>query len=261
MVNRQLLKTGERKKLINIAITTGSYSGFIDDLIMLGKSKVSSYVCVANVHMCIEAVDDPQFANVVNNADLVTPDGIPIAKSMKLLYGIHQDRVAGMDLLPDLLRQCEQRELKVFFYGGTDALKSATEKYIANHYPELNVAGFHTPPFRTLTSEEERTVVQHINDSEANFIFVVLGCPKQEKWMANMKGRISACMVGIGGALPVMVGQQKRAPKWMQTNGLEWLFRLIQEPKRLLKRYAYTNTKFIYLLAREKLKRDKTSVG
>ena len=203
--------------------------------------------------MCIEAVDDPLFADVVNNADLVTPDGVPIAKSLKLLYGINQERVAGMDLLPDLHSECGQKELKVFFYGGTDDLKQATEKHMISHYPQLDVAGFHTPPFRILTPEEENAIVEAINDSRANFVFIILGCPKQEKWMAKMKGRINACMIGIGGALPVMVGMQKRAPKWMQKYSLEWLYRLMQEPQRLLKRYAYTNAKFIYLLVKEKL--------
>ncbi len=244
-----------RAKVISIYISKGPYQALLKQIVDLAAQRISSFVCVANVHMCIEAVDDPQFADVVNSADLVTPDGVPIAKSLKLLYGIDQERVAGMDLLPDLLRECEQKKLNVFFYGGTDMLKQATEKHIAEHYPQLDVAGFHAPPFRALTPEEEEAVVQKINSTQANFVFVVLGCPKQEKWMAKMKGRIHACMIGIGGALPVMVGMQKRAPNWMQTYGLEWLYRLLQEPKRLFKRYAYTNTKFIYLLAREKFKR------
>jgi N-acetylglucosaminyldiphosphoundecaprenol N-acetyl-beta-D-mannosaminyltransferase len=124
--------------------------------------------------------------------------------------------------------------------------------FCENHYPVLKLVGLYSPPFRALTKEEE--VILNINASGAGFVFVALGCPKQEKWMAAMKGRINACMVGIGGALPVMIGMQKRAPVWMQKASLEWLYRLIQEPQRLFKRYAVTNTMFIVLLFTQWLK-------
>lgn len=202
--------------------------------------------------MCIEAHDNKDFADVVNNADLVTPDGMPLAKAMKWLYGIEQERVAGMDLLPDLLREAEENNLNVYFYGGSEQMQEQAKKFVKAQYPALNAVGFHSPPFRPLTAQEEEDVVKSINASDAHLVFVALGCPKQEKWMAAMKGRVQACMVGIGGALPVLIGEQKRAPVWMQRSSLEWLYRLSQEPQRLFKRYAYTNTKFIYLLLKQK---------
>lgn len=239
-------------RVVSLDISRGAYLNFLLHIIEKGMAKVSSYICVANVHMCIEAYDDPTFARVVNDADMVTPDGMPLAKAIKILYGENQERVAGMDLLPDLLKEAENKELSCFVYGGSDAMLKKSEEYISAKYPTLR-CGFYSPPFRALTPEEEQADCERINAFGAHLVFVALGCPKQEKWMARMKGKVNACMIGIGGALPVMVGMQNRAPTWMQKASLEWLYRLIQEPKRLFKRYAYTNTKFVYLLCKQKL--------
>lgn len=236
------------KHIISLSITTGSYASFIDRILELAQKKQSSYVCVANVHMTIEAYWDSKFAEMVNKADLVTPDGMPLAKAMKLLYGIQQDRVAGMDLLPDLLKKAEEENLGVFFYGGTDEMLQKTKTFVQATYPTLIQQAYYSPPFRSLTDKEETEVIEMINSTGIHLVFVALGCPKQEKWMASMKGRINACMLGIGGALPVMIGMQKRAPMWMQRLSLEWLYRLFQEPKRLFKRYFVTNSLFLWLL-------------
>ena len=236
------------KKIIALNITCAPYESFVNQIIELAEGKASSYVCVANVHMCIEAFNAKAFATTVNGANLVTPDGMPLAKAIQLLYGVKQDRVAGMDLLPDLLSEAEQKKLGVFFYGGTQQMLDLTKNYVGVNYPLLSNQHYYSPPFRPLTPQEEDEVIHNINASGAQLVFVALGCPKQEKWMAAMKGRINACMIGIGGALPVMIGMQKRAPKWMQKLSLEWLFRLVQEPKRLFKRYFVTNTLFIWLL-------------
>lgn len=236
-----------KKKVISLFISTGNYDEFIERIIELANTK-SSYVCVANVHMLIEAYDNLTFADCVNNSDITTPDGMPIAKSMKLLYGLKQDRVAGMDILPDLLKKAEEENIQVYFYGGTDEMQHQTALFIQKSYPKLNCVGYDSPPFRPLSETEKIETVQRINNSGAKLVFVALGCPKQEKWMAENKNKINACMIGIGGALPVMIGTQKRAPIWMQKMSLEWLFRLIQEPRRLFKRYFYTNSKFLVLL-------------
>ncbi len=239
------------KRIVSLYVSTGSYSSFLDRIFQLSYKKQSSYICVANVHMTIEAHWDEQFADLVNKADLLTPDGMPLAKAMKLLYGIQQDRVAGMDLLPDLLKEAEKQDLSVFFYGGTQEMLDRTKEFVATNYPLLEKHHYLSPPFRPLTEEEEQDVVTRINDSGANLVFVALGCPKQEKWMAAMKGKINACMIGIGGALPVMIGMQKRAPQWMQKMSLEWLYRLAQEPRRLFKRYFITNSLFLFLILRQ----------
>lgn len=240
------------KLIVSLKTDILSYKDFVGQILKLAKRKTSSYVCVANVHMCIEAYDDPTFATMVNNADLVTPDGMPLCWALKYLYGVNQERVAGMDLLPDLLKESQKTGLKVFFYGGSDDMQARTKAYVKNHFRELDAVGFYSPPFRALSGEEERDIIDRINESGTQLLFVALGCPKQEKWMASMKGRINCCMVGIGGALPVLIGDQTRAPQWMQRLALEWFYRFCQEPKRLFKRYAYTNSKFLYLLFKQK---------
>jgi N-acetylglucosaminyldiphosphoundecaprenol N-acetyl-beta-D-mannosaminyltransferase len=239
-----------RKQLISININTGAYKTFVKEVVEMSGKK-SSYTCVANVHMLVEAYTNPSFASIVNNADMITPDGIPLTWGLKLLHGISQDRVAGMDLLPDILKEAEQKAIPVYFYGGTDAMMSGIGKFIPKHYPELPIAGMYSPPFRELSIEEMDLTAEIINNSGARIVLVILGCPKQELWMSMMKNRISATMIGIGGALPVLLGFQKRAPLWMQKHGLEWLFRLYQEPKRLFRRYAVTNSIFLFLLCKE----------
>ncbi|QEC78085.1 WecB/TagA/CpsF family glycosyltransferase [Mucilaginibacter ginsenosidivorax] len=242
--------TSNKRFLISIPISKGTYKECIKSIVELGTKKVSSYVCVANVHMLVEAHQDTDFANVVKNADIITPDGMPLAKAIKSLYGIKQERIAGMDLLPDLLKKAEQDNLGVYFYGGTTEMLDNTKSYLSINYPALRISGVYSPPFRSLSAKEEAEVAKKINDAAPSIVFVVLGCPKQEKWMSAMKGKIDAVMIGVGGALPVLVGMQKRAPGWMQKNSLEWLFRLCQEPNRLFKRYFVTNTIFLILYYR-----------
>lgn len=244
-----------KRKILSLEVTKGSYDEIIEKIIELARTKTSSYVCVANVHMLLEAHYSPTFQHAVNSADIVTADGMPLAKSFKILYGEKQERVDGMSMLPKLLKESMINKTSVYFYGGSESMLYATAHYLKEHYPRLKIAGLHAPPFRELTSKEKEEDAQMITDSGANIVFVVLGCPKQEKWMYEMKGKVPAIMLGIGGALPVLIGLQKRAPNWMQKNSLEWLFRLIQEPKRLFKRYLTTNSHFLYLLAREKLRR------
>ncbi|WP_416448244.1 WecB/TagA/CpsF family glycosyltransferase [Leeuwenhoekiella sp. A2] len=241
----------EKKRLINIDISTGKYSTFIKDLLNIAASGTSTYVCVANVHMLIEAQKDQAYNDIINNAYMVTPDGMPLTWSLSLLYGAKQDRVAGMDLLPDLLKASEETSMPVFFYGGTQNMLDDTKVFCEKRYPALKIAGMHSPPFRPLNEDEKNKIIAKINNSNARFVFVILGCPKQEKWMAAMHGKINACMIGVGGALPVMIGMQKRAPHWMQAGSLEWFYRFIQEPKRLFKRYAITNSMYLYLFFKE----------
>ena len=241
------------KQLLSIKINLNPYNSFVDDLVGSALSDQSSYACVANVHMLIEAHRTSSFAKVVNSADMVTPDGKPLTWALRFLYGIKQPRVAGMDLLPDLLAAAQKQQIPVAFYGGTDDMLTKTKTFLQQNYPDIIVAKMYSPPFRQLNAVEETSIIQMFNASNARLIFVVLGCPKQERWMASMRNKINATMIGIGGALPVLLGMQKRAPIWMQDSGLEWLFRLRQEPVRLFRRYATTNALFIYLVLKEKL--------
>ncbi|HLK28112.1 MAG TPA: WecB/TagA/CpsF family glycosyltransferase [Puia sp.] len=241
----------QRDQLIHFDISIGSYPSFIDNIISLAKQKSSSYVCVANVHMFVEAYLDKNFNQVIEQADIVTPDGKPLTWGLRMLKGIKQDRVAGSDILPDLIKESERLGLSVFFYGGSQKMLDDTSEFLKTNHTNLKVAGLYSPPFRKLSDDENNKMVSMINDSGADIVMVVLGCPKQEKWMASMKGKINAVMIGVGGALPLFIGAQKRAPNWMQKIGLEWLFRLAIEPRRLFKRYASTNPYFIYIVFKE----------
>lgn len=242
------------QQLIKLNLSLGSFQDFVNNIVALGQRKASSYVCVANVHSCIETYQDATFAQVVNQADIVTPDGMPLVKALAWLYGIKQDKVSGPDLMPVLLQASEKQGLKVYFYGSTDEVLDKLKDFCQVNYPKLSIAGMYSPPFRVLTEAETQTEIQQINESGANIVLVALGCPKQERWMANMKGKINAVMVGVGGAFPMLVGVQKRAPLWMQRNSLEWFYRLAQEPRRLFKRYFITNNLFIFLVFKEKMK-------
>lgn len=239
-----------QKQLISININTGTYRNFVNELVEM-SDKSSSYTCIANVHMLVEAYSNASFASIVNNADMITPDGMPLTWGLKLLHGVRQDRVAGMDLLPDLLKEAERKAIPVYFYGGTEAMLTRIRENMPQRYPSLKIAGMFSPPFRELSASEVDLTAQFINNSGAKIVFVILGCPKQELWMGMMKNRIKGTMIGVGGALPVLLGIQKRAPLWMQRNGLEWLYRLHQEPRRLFKRYAVTNSIFLFLLCKE----------
>ncbi|NOT91743.1 MAG: WecB/TagA/CpsF family glycosyltransferase [Ferruginibacter sp.] len=245
------MKKVGRKSIINFSVTTGKYSSFIDEITELARNRVSSAVYFANVHMYIEAYKNESFRELINKADIVTPDGQPLAWALRLLYGIKQDRVAAMDFVPDMLQRMQQEKLPVYFYGGTQEMLDKTAAYVKQAYPGLIVAGMYSPPFRPLTAIEENEIAAQINATSPTIIFVFLGCPKQEKWMATMKGKVNAVMTGVGGALPVTIGMQKRAPVWMRNFGLEWLFRFFQEPRRLFKRYATTNSLFIWVMVKE----------
>lgn len=243
--------------LLSIAISTGTYQDFVSGILEMAASSLSDYVCVANVHMTVEAHQNAAFSSIIKNAAIVTPDGKPLTWALRFLKGIRQERVAGMDLLPDLLESAAARGLTVFFYGGTPETLEKTSQVLAQRYPKLSIGGTYSPPFRKLSAAEEEDDISRINQSGARLVFVVLGCPKQEKWMASMKGRVNAVMIGVGGALPVLVGDQKRAPVWMQKAGMEWLYRLAQEPRRLFKRYLITNSIFLFMFFRAAFQQKK----
>lgn len=240
----------KKLRVIESEISTGKYKDFLKNLLSLSSEKNSSYVCISNVHMTIEAYLDKDFRAIVNNAEIATPDGMPLAKAIKFIYGISQDRVAGMDLIEDLFKESEKHGKSVFIYGSTDdTLEKVTSK-VKNDFPNLKLTNY-SPPFRALSDNEKSNIITMINDCNPDFVFVALGCPKQEKWMAEHKDKINSCMIGLGGAVEVYAGVKDRAPLWMQKYSLEWLYRLAQDPKRLWKRYFVTNSLFIILFLKQ----------
>ena len=200
--------------------------------------------------MVVEALRDPSFGNVLREADLAVLDGMPLCWTFKLLHGFKPDRIAGRHLMHALLEEASINSMSVFFFGSTPEKLSKAKTFLIDNYPGIVIAGMISPPFRTLSADENKAFAKQINDSGASLVFVALGCPKQEIWMHQMKSEINATMLGIGIALEVLTGQQVSTPVWMEKAGLEWLFRLLKEPRRLFKRYLYTNTYFIFILVR-----------
>ena len=236
-----------KQNVLNTFVSTGSYSDFLDIITDLPRVKNSAYVCFANVHMLMEARQDSEFNHVVNSADVVTPDGKPVSLLMNSLYAVKQDRVCGMDLFPDILKKAAEKKLSVFFYGSSMEVLKSIEKKALNEFPELRIAGYYSPPFRALSFEEDQEVIKMINNAKSDLIFVSLGCPKQEKWMYLHKDKIQGCMLGLGQAFLTYTGFEKRLPVWARNLSLEWLYRLVLEPKRLWKRYLIGNGKFLLL--------------
>lgn len=243
----------QKRRLLKSYITAGKFAEFVEQVFWLTDNKESSYVCFANVHMLVEAYQDSDFNKILNEADIASPDGGPLSKLIKLQYGQQQDRVPGMDLMPRLLEEAAARGKSVYFYGSTDEVLEAVVATAKAKHPELRIAGHYSPPFRKLTKEEDASIVEMINATEPDLVFVALGCPKQERWMAEHKGRVKACMLGVGQAYMTFAGLEKRLPKWARDWSLEWTYRLYQEPKRLWKRYLVTNSTFVYLTLKDLL--------
>lgn len=241
-----------RKRVVSLALTGSSYANFIDEVMKMGRQRTAAYVCFANAHMVVEAVQNPAFGDAVNAANWVAADGVPLTWALRFLYGQRQERITGLDVMPTLLSEAARAELSVYVYGSTPSVLHHFQEFCATHHPSLQIAGTHSPPFRDLTPEEETRDIEAINASGAQLVFVALGCPKQEKWMAATSSRIQAVLLGVGGALPVSIGLLTRAPEWMQRNGLEWLHRFLIEPRRLFARYFVTNSLFLYYVARQR---------
>ena len=213
------------------------------------QANESRYVCLCNVHSVVTARRSPEFCRILNEADLATPDGMPLAWCLQYSGFPEQPRINGPDLFWELCRYCARHGVPIFLYGGTDHSLALLRSRLAAALPELPLAGSHSPPFRDLTNPEEREVAARINASGARIVFVGLGCPKQEVWMARQRGRIKAVMIGVGAAFDFHAGVVKRAPRWMQNSGLEWLYRFAAEPRRLWQRYLVTNSLFACYLA------------
>lgn len=208
----------------------------------------SRYVCITNVHVTMESYDSSDYRAIVNGADLVTPDGMPLVWALRLFGARDATQVRGPTLILRLLEQAAAANVAVGFYGGSPDVLRLIMAVCGDRFPGLNVAYAHAPPFRPLTESEDADVVRDINQSGARILFVGLGCPKQERWMATHKGLVSTVMLGVGAAFDFLAGVKPEAPTWMQRAGLEWCFRLASEPRRLWRRYAYHNPRFVALL-------------
>lgn len=216
---------------------------------------VGRTVCAANVHMTMETRDDPSFRDVVNQADLVVPDGVPMVWALRLL-GLPQARRVRVspDLLLELFASCETLGVRVGLYGGSPETLGVFTAFLGRAYPRLEVACAISPPFRPPTAEEDERDVATLRDAGVQLLLVGIGCPKQERWMAAHRDRLPCVMFGVGAAFDLLGGRTKNAPAWTRDIGLEWAYRLALEPRRLWRRYLYHNPRFVLLFARQLLR-------
>lgn len=222
-----------------------SWADAVDRLVQWGERRESRYVCICNVHSVVTATQDAAFRAVIDEADMATPDGAPVAWALRRAGYGGQQRINGPDLMWKYLAEAERRGQVVFFYGGTEQTLAKLREAMLRAFPGLKIGGLVSPPFRPLSAAEDEAYTRQINDAGTAVLFVGIGCPKQEKWMAAHRGQVQAVMVGVGAAFDYHAGTIKRAPLWMQRSGLEWLHRLLSEPRRLWKRYLVTNSIFV----------------
>lgn len=225
-----------------------SYQEATQQILEWAQAGESRVVYAAPVHMVMEAYDSPEFRRIVNQADLVTPDGMPLVWILRLMGVKGQQRVYGPDLSLYVGEAAAREGIPVGFYGGTPEALEGIRTNFMRRFPGLRVVYAYSPPFRLLTSEEEEAVLKAMIESGVRILFVGLGCPKQEKWMAAHRGRLPAVMLGVGAAFDFHSGRVRQAPPWMQRLGLEWFFRLLMEPRRLWRRYLKHNPRFIGLV-------------
>ena len=214
---------------------------------------IQHYVCVTGVHGVMESQGDAELLRIHNESGLTTPDGMPMVWAAKLAGAKNTQRVYGPDLMLAVCERAAQRDWSCFLYGATDAVLDQLRANLSDRYPGLKIVGTHSPPFRPLTPEEDDAVVREINASGAHIVWVGLSTPKQERWMASHIGRVNApALFGVGAAFDIHAGNLKQAPRWMQRSGLEWLFRLASEPRRLWRRYAVNNPRFVLAISRRR---------
>ena len=215
------------------------------------NSLKGDYICVSNVHTTVMSYRDPEYRKIQNSGAMALPDGQPLSIVSRMKGHHDARRVPGPDLMPAILKLSEETGYTHYFYGSTEHTLAELKKAILKAYPKLKIAGMYAPPFRELTKEEDEQIVAEINETKPDFVWVALGAPKQEIWMYQHKGRVNGLMLGVGAAFDFIAGTVKRAPMWMQKLCLEWVYRIMQDPKRMIPRYLSTNFAFLYHTHRE----------
>lgn len=234
-----------RINVTNLDLAVKKISGWIE-------ARQKNYVCVAPVATVMDCQDDPEYRRIVNEAGMTTPDGMPLVWLGRLKGNAIMGRTYGPDLMAALCRVSEEKGYRHYFYGGSPETNRLLLENLKHKFPRLNIAGGVAPRFLQVKEMEERTVLDQINASGADILWVGLGSPKQDYWMALHREKISIpVMIGAGAAFDFLAGTKPQAPRWMQRSGLEWLFRLLCEPRRLWRRYLIGNLRFIVLVLRD----------
>ncbi len=242
----------ERIKIIGIDISVVNFDSAQKNLFDNFEEARGHYICAANVHTTVTAHENENYRKVQNSSFMTLPDGKPLSVVGKKRGKSSMGRVTGPDFLEAVLRRTENTEMKHYFYGTTQENLDSFILVVKQTYPNLKIVGVEPSVFRPLSEQEEDELLERINKSEADFVWVALGAPRQEIFCNKLSGRSNAVWVAVGGALNVISGVIPRAPQWMQDCGLEWFYRFMKEPKRLFKRYFVTNSKFLWYLFRDK---------
>lgn len=243
-------------RVIGISVDVGSITSLSDHIVEIAKKAAKkAYVCVANVHMLTIARSDPHFGEVLKNASLVVPDGMPLVWTQKKEGFTHAQRVSGPDLMLHLCELVVKNNLSIYLLGASSETLKLLSENLVQRFPNLKIAGMYSPTALPEKPKLDEDLAERINQSGASILFVGLGCPKQEYWCANHASNLSAVAIGVGAAFDFHAGSKKRPPLWVQQSGLEWLYRLLSEPRRLWKRYLKTNTAFIYYSLLDLVKR------
>jgi N-acetylglucosaminyldiphosphoundecaprenol N-acetyl-beta-D-mannosaminyltransferase len=251
----------EARRILGMRVDATSYPHAARTILNWARQGESRYVCVATVNNVIEAYDDPEYRALMEDGDLVTPDGMPLVWGLRLLGVPTATRVYGPDLTPVVCQLAAEQGIPVGFYGGDQEVLDELTARLGRRFPGLEVAYRASPPFRPLTPDEERHTVEELGRSGARILFVGLGTPKQERWMAAHKDEVRAVMVGVGAAFDFLAGRKRQAPRLLQRLGLEWLHRLVHEPRRLWRRYLHRNPRFVALFAAQLLRERRGRRG
>ncbi|MFE1601569.1 WecB/TagA/CpsF family glycosyltransferase [Methylobacterium sp. ID0610] len=252
----------ERAPVLGVGVSVITLSDAVLALDSFVRSRRPHFVCITGVHGVIECRTDAQLRAIHAEADLVTPDGMPLVWMSRLLGFGPISRVYGPDLMREVMRLSPAMGYRHYFYGGAPGVAEALRDRLCAEIPGLTVVGTHCPPFRALTPEEDAAIVAEINAARPDFVWVGLSTPKQETWMASHRGRVAApVMVGVGAAFDFLAGTKRQAPRWMQRSGLEWFYRLVTEPRRLAGRYGRIVPLFLILATRQLLGRALAGGG
>jgi len=248
--------------ILKTNITVTNMESTIDYLVENLEELRGKYICVSNVHTTVSAFKDETYRAVQNGAIMALPDGKPLSIVQRKRGYLGAGRVPGPDLMPKIFELSPARGYRHYFYGGSQKTIDELESKLRKRFPDLNIVGMYSPPFRPLTPEEDAEAVKNINEAKPDFIWVALGAPKQEIWMHDHEDKVSGVMLGVGAAFDFEAGTVKRAPKWMQELCLEWLYRLFQDPLRLIPRYFSTNGTFLINVAKETkaIKKEERSI-
>ena len=249
------------REILGIPVAMTDYAQTMDVMDGMIERREPGYVCAAPVHAVMVAYTDPEMRRALLGSSLTVPDGMPLVWAANLLGEDLQDRVYGPELMRRYCERCAEHGHRVWLYGGHDqgSLAQLTLELRRRH-PGIQIVGGHSPPFRPLTAAEEDAVVAQIEDARPDVVWVGIGVPKQEKWMARMRDRVEApVMCGVGAAFDFHAGRISQAPRWMQERGLEWTYRIAQEPRRLLPRYLFYNPWFMVAFGRQLLRSRHTA--